>query len=131
MCRVHHSSGLKKNRIQLLLLDKDVEDMKEDQKYDDLTPGSVPYPERGVMGKKKKKKKKMMMTVTVMMKVMMMMVMMQTCFTKMREQNIVRRHGKNCLESHRMINFMDYGSQNDIKISNFMFVDMFLNEGFL
>ena len=49
-----------------------------------LTPGPVPYPERGATGKKKKKKKKMttmmmmmmMMTMTMTMMMIMMMMMM-------------------------------------------------------
>ena len=41
---------------------------------DTLTPGSVPYPERGATGKKKKKKKMMMVT----MMMMLMMIMMMT-----------------------------------------------------
>ena len=37
-------------------------------------------------------------------------------FNKMREQNLVRRNGKNSLDSCRMKNFKDYNSQNDFKV---------------
>ena len=52
---------------------------------DTLTPGSVPYPEKGATGKKKKKKKKkkMMLMMMMMMMMMMMLMMMMMMMTMM------------------------------------------------